>query len=258
MQAAASACRAPPARCSGASLLRLPAPASAPGVEEALECEQLEEAAHADVVPGIARRYAPRGLRWAQRSDPSLLDPAICAYAEVLRDPPYTPRVEASRTAEAGTGTDRPDRSGVRFPPPLIYVAGFLVGVALELAFPVGGLPVPIAVAAGVIGLGLWLGLDGSAMRRFQRAGTSMVPMRPSTTLVISGPYRFTRNPMYLGMGSLYLGLALALGVIWAVAVLPLVLLAVDRLVIAREESYLERQFGDEYRAYKRHVRRWI
>lgn len=166
--------------------------------------------------------------------------------------------VEASGSTGAGSGDERRDTSGVRFPPPLIYVAGLLVGVGLELAFPIGALPLPLAIAAGGIGVGAWLWLDGSAMRRFQRAGTSMVPMRPSKALVISGPYRFTRNPMYLGMALLYLGLALALGVIWAVAVLPLVLLAVDRLVIAREERYLERKFGDDYRTYKRHVRRWV
>lgn len=166
--------------------------------------------------------------------------------------------MEATGTADSGEGRERRDTSGVRFPPPLIYVAGFLVGVALELAFPIGGLPLPLAIAAGVVGGGIWFWLDGSAMRRFQRAGTSMIPMRPSTALVASGPYRFTRNPMYLGMAALHAGLALALGVIWAVILLPLVLLAVDRLVIAREERYLERQFGDDYLAYKRRVRRWL
>lgn len=166
--------------------------------------------------------------------------------------------VEASGSTGTGSGDQRRDTSGVRFPPPLIYVAGFLVGVGLGLAFPIGALPLPLAIAAGAVGVGVWLWLDVTAMRRFQRARTSMVPMRPSTALVTSGPYRFTRNPMYLGMASLHLGLALAFGVIWAAAVLPLVLLAVDRLVIAREEPYLERKFGDEYRAYRRHVRRWI
>lgn len=166
--------------------------------------------------------------------------------------------MEASGIAGAGSGSERRDTSGVRFPPPLIYVAGFLFGVGLELAFPIGALPLPLAIAAGAAGGGLWLWLDVSAMRRFQSAGTSMVPMRPSTALVTAGPYRFTRNPMYLGMALLYLGLALAFGVIWAVAVLPFVLLAVDRLVIAREERYLDRKFGEDYRTYKRHVRRWL
>jgi protein-S-isoprenylcysteine O-methyltransferase Ste14 len=146
----------------------------------------------------------------------------------------------------------------VRFPPPLIYVGGFLLGLVLEAAFPIDGLPSPVEIGVAVAGTLAWLVLDGSAMRRFKRAGTSMVPMRPSTAIVTSGPYRFTRNPMYLGMAALYLALAFGLGVIWAVVILPLVLLAVDRLVIAREERYLEAKFGDEYRGYKRRVRRWL
>jgi len=148
--------------------------------------------------------------------------------------------------------------SGVRIPPPLIYVAGFLLGVALELAVPIDALPLALALAAGLIGFAIWLALDGAAMMHFSRARTSIVPMKPSTALVTTGPYRITRNPMYVGMAALYAGLALALGVIWALAFLPLVLFAVDRLVIAREEPYLEARFGEDYREYKLRVRRWV
>jgi len=151
-----------------------------------------------------------------------------------------------------------PDSSGVRIPPPLFYIAGFLAGLALELAFPVAGLPLALALAAGLIGFASWLALDGAAMLHFRRAHTSMVPMKPSNALVTSGPYGFTRNPMYLGMAILYAALALSLGVILALAFLPVVIFAVDRLVIAREEPYLERMFGDNYRDYKRRVRRWL
>jgi protein-S-isoprenylcysteine O-methyltransferase Ste14 len=120
---------------------------------------------------------------------------------------------------------DRPsaepaDRSGVTIPPPLIYVGGFLVGVVLELLFPIAALPLGLALAAALIGVLVWLALDGAAMLHFRHARTSMVPMKPSTALVTSGPYRLTRNPMYVGMAVLYAALALALGVIWALAVL--------------------------------------
>lgn len=164
----------------------------------------------------------------------------------------------ASGRVEPASEIGRPDRSGVPIPPPLIYVAGFLTGVALELAFPIGALPLGLALLAGLIGGGLWLALDGRAMMLFRGAGTSIPAMRPATTLVTSGPYRHTRNPMYLGMAFLYTGLALSLGVIWALAILPAVLLAVDRLVIAREERHLEAKFGDEYRQYKGRARRWL
>jgi protein-S-isoprenylcysteine O-methyltransferase Ste14 len=150
------------------------------------------------------------------------------------------------------------DSSGVRVPPPLFYVAGFLAGVALEQAVPIGRPPLAITLAGALIGGGLWLALDGAAMLRFRRAGTSMVPFRPSTALVTSGPYRFSRNPMYLGMASLYVALALALGVIWALILLPLVIAAVDQLVIAIEEAYLVKTFGPRYCDYMARVRRWF
>jgi protein-S-isoprenylcysteine O-methyltransferase Ste14 len=150
------------------------------------------------------------------------------------------------------------DTSGVRVPPPLFYIAGFLVGVALELAFPIGDPPFVVALAGALIGGGLWLALDGAAMLFFIRAGTSIVPTNPTTALITSGPYRFTRNPMYLGMAFLYVALAFALGMIWALMLLPVVIAAVDRLVIAREEAYLVRRFGQVYRDYMTRVRRWL
>lgn len=151
-----------------------------------------------------------------------------------------------------------PDSSGVKIPPPLFYVAGFLAGVALELAFPIDRPPVVITVIVVVIGAALWLALDGAAMVYFRRAGTSMAPVNPTSALVTSGPYRFTRNPMYVGMAFLYIALAVAFGVIWALMALPGALAAVDRLVIAREEPYLEARFGERYRDYQRRVRRWL
>jgi protein-S-isoprenylcysteine O-methyltransferase Ste14 len=150
------------------------------------------------------------------------------------------------------------ETSGVRFPPPLAYIAGFLIGVVLEAIFPIGSLPLALALIGLAIGVVVWLALDGAAMLRFRRAKTSMIPMRPSTALVVGGPYRFSRNPMYVGMAFLYAGLALGLGVIWALVVLPAVLIVVDCQVIAREERYLERKFGDSYREYKARVRRWL
>jgi protein-S-isoprenylcysteine O-methyltransferase Ste14 len=150
------------------------------------------------------------------------------------------------------------DNAGIRIPPPLYYIAAFLVGVALELIFPTSWPPFWVRLTAALLAGGAWLALDGAAMVFFRRAGTSMVPMNPTTALVTSGPYRFTRNPMYLGMAFLYVALAFALGVIWALALLPAVIVIVDRVVIAREEPYLERKFGQAYRDYKARVRRWL
>jgi protein-S-isoprenylcysteine O-methyltransferase Ste14 len=164
---------------------------------------------------------------------------------------------KGAKTSEEAALDDRAT-SGVKVPPPLFYLAGFGAGIALEIPFPIDRPPAVLTVIGAVICVGLWLALDGVAMISFRRAGTSMVPMNPTTALVTSGPYRFTRNPMYVGMAFLYAAFALAFGVIWALVVLPLVLIAVDRLVIAREEPYLEARFRDEYRDYKRRVRRWL
>jgi protein-S-isoprenylcysteine O-methyltransferase Ste14 len=150
------------------------------------------------------------------------------------------------------------DTSGIRVPPPAYYVAAFLVGVALELIFPTSWPSTGVRVASALIAGGAWLALDGAAMVFFRRAGTSMIPMNPTTALVTSGPYRVTRNPMYVGMAFLYVALAFAFGVMWTVVFLPAVIVMIDRFVIAREEPYLERKFGQSYRDYKARVRRWL
>lgn len=152
-----------------------------------------------------------------------------------------------------------PDRDAARvIPPPLFFLVGLLVGCGLEIQFPIDGAPNGVRVAACVIGGVLWLILDGAAMLRFRRAGTSMIPFNPSTALVTGGPYRFTRNPMYLGMAFLYIGLAVGFDLIWALIVLPVVIAAVDQLVIAKEEAYLVRKFGQPYLDYMAQVRRWL
>ena len=150
------------------------------------------------------------------------------------------------------------ETSGIKVPPPLYYVVGFLAGLGVEAAAPVDRPPVALTLVGAAIGFAGWLYLDGRAMTAFARAKTSMVPMRPSKALVTDGPYRLTRNPMYVGMAFAYVGIAFAVGLVWPLAFLPLVLVAVDRLVIAREEPYLLRRFGQPYADYKARVRRWL
>lgn len=149
-----------------------------------------------------------------------------------------------------------PDSAGIPLFPPLIYVAAFLLGVVLEFPIPTPDLPLPLAIGIGIVGVVVWVALDPAAMRTFRQAGTEVPPNRPTTALVRAGPYRVSRNPMYLGMLLLYAALALAFGVLWALALLPVVFLVLDRLVVPREEAYLERKFGDDYRAYRKQVRR--
>jgi protein-S-isoprenylcysteine O-methyltransferase Ste14 len=150
------------------------------------------------------------------------------------------------------------DHADVRIPPPLIYVAGFVLGLLLERAFPVLVLPQTPSRVAAILFIVLWTILTVWSVGLFHRARTSFLPIKPTTTLVVYGSYRFTRNPMYLGLVCLYLGLALWFGVFWPLILLPAVMALVQHYVIAREEQYLERKFGQEYLRYKAGVRRWV
>jgi protein-S-isoprenylcysteine O-methyltransferase Ste14 len=100
--------------------------------------------------------------------------------------------------------------------------------------------------------------LMASFVRAFAGAGTPVSPYSASTTLVTTGPYRISRNPAYLGMALVYAGIAVSTEALWALAPLPAVLAVIDRGVIAREERYLERRLGDEYRRYTQRTRRWL
>lgn len=143
-------------------------------------------------------------------------------------------------------------------PPPFFYALGLLAGLGLELAFPVDGPSTAVRVGVAAVGVALTVMLNIRAVVRFSRAGTSVNPYNPTRALVTDGPFRITRNPIYLGIACLYVAIAVGFSLIWALALLPVVILAVDRLVIVREERFLERRFGEEYLAYKRRVRRWI
>ena len=112
-------------------------------------------------------------------------------------------------------------------------------------------------IAGGILGFtGSALGLWG--VRAFHRAGTNVSPSRPTTALVTDGPFRYSRNPLYVAMTVIYLGMTLALGSWWPLAMLIPVLAMVHWRIVLREEQYLENRFGDNYRAYKVRVRRWV
>ena len=159
---------------------------------------------------------------------------------------------------------DAPPRSpGVRFPPPTIFVVGWLLGWLLEaevLRLPLGGDGGPRwpLVAGGSALLLAGLVVIAAGLLTFFRARTAIMPHHGASRLVTHGPYRFTRNPMYMGMTLLYAGLALRANMGWPLLLLPLVLLTLVRLVIRREERYLASAFGAEYEAYRQRVRRWL
>ncbi|WP_460491376.1 methyltransferase family protein [Dactylosporangium cerinum] len=143
-------------------------------------------------------------------------------------------------------------------PPPLYYVAGLVAGAALDrlAGLSIGGRPVTVVAGAALAGVGLLLtggGVFGVIGHR-----TTIVPHHRVASLVTTGAYRLSRNPMYTGLAVIYLGVALVIGSWWPVVLWPAVLLAVHRLVIRPEERYLEQRFGPAYAEYRARVRRWL
>lgn len=151
-----------------------------------------------------------------------------------------------------------PEAPKVRVIPPLVFLAGLAIGLAVTVWVPTTIVPTAIARLIGEILLLCGAILAGSALFNFRRAGTTVRPDRAATTLVIKGPYRFTRNPMYLGLAAAYLGVTVAAQSLWALILLPVVLAVIQRKVIRREEAFLAGRFGSDYRDYQARVRRWL
>ena len=151
-----------------------------------------------------------------------------------------------------------PDHPGVIAFPPFIYGIPWAVGLVLHLVFPVHVLPSFVARALGAALTLCAVILAVVGRRAMARAGTDPNPTKPTTALVVAGPFRFTRNPLYVSLTGLYVGLSLLVNTLWPLVLLPGVLFVMQRGVIDREERYLERKFGDDYRRYKAQVRRWI
>ncbi|HEX2803318.1 MAG TPA: isoprenylcysteine carboxylmethyltransferase family protein [Sphingomicrobium sp.] len=153
------------------------------------------------------------------------------------------------------------DSANVRFPPPLIYLGFLVFGIWAGRAFAFPDLGMESSTRDlfgwGVIAIGVIVGpLAGAGL--FHRLRTAIIPFKPASRLVTSGIYRWTRNPMYLGMALIYAGIAVLFDSLLALVLLIPVLIIIQLYVIAREEAYLERTFGDEYLAYKARVRRWL
>jgi protein-S-isoprenylcysteine O-methyltransferase Ste14 len=142
--------------------------------------------------------------------------------------------------------------------PPWILGIPFVAGMALQwfvpLRLPLRG----VALALGLLCAFPAAAILIAASRSFRRKGTSMLPARRSRALITGGPFRVTRNPLYLGLVLLYAGVCLAAGAGWPLLFLPIVVALLHWIVIRPEEAYLESRFGDDYRAYRARVRRWV
>ncbi len=154
---------------------------------------------------------------------------------------------------------DEQDNAGSFAAPIYIHVVPLVLGIVLHFVFPLRFLPhgwLPLAVGLPLVVIGLILnGWSGSTMCN---AGTSPKWDTPTTVFVMHGPFRFSRNPQYLSVNIIYLGIAISFNALWPIVFLPVVLLIMTVGVIKREERYLERRFGEEYLRYKARVRRWL
>ena len=156
--------------------------------------------------------------------------------------------------SSANKSSDR--GAAVSFPPPLVYLGLLLTGFAIErfVALPRIGLPWPVGALIAASGLAL----AAIAIGLFRGHGENPEPWTPTNAIVDTGIYGWTRNPMYLGMAIVHLGLALAFDSVAALALLPVAMMIIQTQVIAREERYLREKFGASYTDYCARVRRWL
>lgn len=151
--------------------------------------------------------------------------------------------------------------AAVRLLPPLVFLVPLLVGVVLGRVTPWrmptgGGWPVALT-SLGLVLLAAGIGLMVWAAVVMWRHRTTVIPWAKVEHLMTGGPFRFMRNPIYVGDVLVYLGVTLVAGTWWPLVMIPLPLFVMQRYVIAREEAYLAERFGEPYAAYRRQVRRW-
>jgi len=150
------------------------------------------------------------------------------------------------------------DHAAVVVNPILIYLGLAAAAILLQRVFSLPIIPAAVGHVLGIIFLALNFGFGLTALIGMVRVKTSPNPDRPSTTLVMSGPYRFTRNPMYFGLTLLFAGLLTFFQISWGLLLIPLVIWLITAWVIIPEEKYMQEKFGEEYLIYKSKVRRWI
>lgn len=150
------------------------------------------------------------------------------------------------------------DNAGVTIPPPLLYLVPLVLGLVIQKIRHFSILPNRLARPLGALLLVIGLVTNIWGVVTMRRAGTTINPTQPVKHLVTSGPFQFSRNPLYTGLTLIYLGITNLVNSGWPLLFLPAILLTMRRRVIGREEQYLERKFGNEYLEYKQGVRRWL
>ena len=142
--------------------------------------------------------------------------------------------------------------------PPLVFLTSLVSGAVMHLAMPLPFLPATLAVALGVPLVAVAIALFSYSVAQFRAAGTPVPARKPTTVIVRTGPYHFSRNPIYLAFSVFQLGIAISVNSVWLLATLVGAVALIHYVVIPREEQYLERKFGAQYSDYKAAVRRWL
>jgi protein-S-isoprenylcysteine O-methyltransferase Ste14 len=150
------------------------------------------------------------------------------------------------------------DNPGVVVLPPLLYGSALVVVLALRWFWPMPIFGCSVALSSGLALIVLAVAIAIWGRRTMHAAGTNISPLRPTTAVVTTGPYRFSRNPLYLALTLFYLGLTLTFNTWWGIVVLIPLLTIMHRGVVLREERYLEQKFGEPYRQYRSTVRRYL
>ena len=142
--------------------------------------------------------------------------------------------------------------------PPLVYLISLVTGALIQIATPLPFLPGTLGVPLGASLVVVAIALFSYSVAKFRAAGTPVPARKPTTVIVRTGPYRFSRNPIYLAFTLLQLGIAIWVNSLWLLATLVGAVALIHYVVIRREEQYLGRRFGAEYFDYKASVRRWL
>ena len=150
------------------------------------------------------------------------------------------------------------DNPGVVVLPPLLYGSALVVVVVLRWFWPMPIVERSLVLSSGLALIVLAVAIAIWGRRTMHAAGTNINPLRPTTAVVTHGPFRFSRNPLYLSLTLLYLGITLTINTWWGIVVLIPLLIIMHRGVVLREERYLEQKFGETYRQYRSTVRRYF
>jgi protein-S-isoprenylcysteine O-methyltransferase Ste14 len=154
----------------------------------------------------------------------------------------------------------KPDHPGVKLPPPMIYAAVFTMAIPIQKRIPINDLllKTPPAHFISFFSFILAIFFISRSLFQFSRTKNTVITVKAATSLQTTGIFQKTRNPMYVGLLMVYVGLTCLIGNWWNVIFIPLLLIIIQEYVIKREEQYLSRAFGEDFIQYKQNVRRWI